>query len=41
MRSVFFITTTHGDGCIDRSLQIATADLTYGIGGLAGLLPCI
>jgi hypothetical protein len=25
-RSVFFITTTHEDGSIDRSLQIATAD---------------
>jgi hypothetical protein len=24
VRSVFFITTRHGDGCIDRSLQIAT-----------------
>jgi hypothetical protein len=26
LRSVFFITTRHGDGYIDRSLQIATAD---------------
>jgi hypothetical protein len=26
MWAVFFITTRHGDGYIDRSLQIATAD---------------
>jgi hypothetical protein len=26
MRAVFFITTRHGDGYIDRRLQIATAD---------------
>jgi hypothetical protein len=34
MRSVFFITTMHGEGFIDRSPQIPTADLAYGIGGL-------
>ncbi len=37
VRSVFFITTTRGDGFIDRSPQIATADLMYGVGALAGL----
>jgi hypothetical protein len=37
MRSVCFIITTCGDGFIDRSPHIATADLAYGIGGLAGL----
>jgi hypothetical protein len=37
MRSIFFITTTHEGGIIDRSLQIANTDYRVGIGGLAGL----
>lgn len=33
LRAVFFITTMHGDGFIDRSPQIPTADYRVGIGG--------
>jgi hypothetical protein len=36
VRSVFFITTRHGDGFIDRSPQIPTADYRVGIGALPG-----
>jgi hypothetical protein len=37
MRSISFITTTHGDGFIARISQIAIAHRTCTIGALAGL----
>jgi hypothetical protein len=37
VRSVLTAIITRADGFIARSLQIATADLTYGVGALAGL----
>ena len=41
MRSLFTVIITRVGDSIARISQVATADYRVGIGGLAGLLPCI